>query len=223
MNPPTLSAIALSIRDNAQRPMDFVSNTNDNIGPAEVRARLVNRGLIDAHKTFLQRVLVNTNMPEAVLNARVILASFFIRSGHPEVFSSDACVEAATAFVDAYDRILNLAADGLELDAETREEFAAVLSRMVEAFRGVGIIDADTSRRRSVQNLRVLIAMRRDGRNLVIDPNNAEGNLHLIERGINALVANFERVFGIAPGASSIDERIVAVFNALGENLPEEL
>ena len=218
-----MNAIALSIRDNAQRPADFASNGN-NVESMHVRDRLRDRDFIDVHVAFMRQVLDNLNVHGlAGLNVSVMLNSFFVRSGHLQAFPNEACVGAAAVFVDAYDRILNLAADGLELDAETREEFAAVLARMVEAFRGVGIIDADTSRRRSVQNLRGLIAMRRDGRNLVIDPNNAEGNLHLIERGINALVANFERVFGIAPGASSIDERIVAVFNALGENLPEEL
>jgi len=223
MNPPTLSAIALSIRDNAQRPMDFVSNTNDNIGPAEVRVRLVNRGLIDAHKAFLQRVLVNTNMPEAVLNARVILASFFIRSGHPEVFSSDACVEAATAFVDAYDRILNLAADGVELNIETRTEFAAVFARTLDVFRAAGIGSPEMIRRRNVGILRGLVEWRRDVRNLAIDPNNSDGSSHHIEMGVSVVINNLERVYGLVAGDFSIDERIVAVFNAAGEVLPEGL
>jgi len=40
---------------------------------------------------------------------------------------------------------------------------------------------------------------------------------------VSVVINNLERVYGLVAGDFSIDERIVAVFNAAGEVLPEGL
>ena len=218
-----MNAIALSIRDNAQRPADFASNGN-NVESMHVRERLRDRDFIDVHVAFMRQVLDNLNVHGlAGLNVRVMLNSFFVRSGHLQAFPNEACVGAAAVFVDAYDRILNLAADGVELNIETRTEFAAVFARTLDVFRAAGIGSPEMIRRRNVGILRGLVEWRRDVRNLAIDPNNSDGSSHHIEMGVSVVINNLERVYGLVAGDFSIDERIVAIFNAAGEELPEGL
>ena len=195
-----LASMARSIRDNGLHPRDFVAFA------------LRVPAFVDAHAVFLQRVFLG-DRPRAV--------SFYVRAGLGSMFYNQACVSAAVAFLDAYNRVLDLAASDEELDDSTRRDLTARFARHVEALRSAGIVSPEESRLDAVRaDLSVRNELMRQ--NLIPD-NNIIGADSLttvnerIDTHVNAVLATR----GLTPPASAtLEERIVMLFNSIGENLP---